>query len=1084
MRSKFKWIFTLLLALTMQFSFAQEKTIKGVVSDAMGPLPGANVVVKGTTNGVSTGFDGGYSIKAKTGDVLVFSFMGFTDIERTVGAGDVLNVTMQDDTKVLGEVVVQAFGIKKRKDAVTSSQQQVSNKELTQASNPSVITSLAGKVSGVQINTTSNGANPNTRIVMRGMRSISGDNRALVVIDGVISSAEILAQLPPDIVESANIIKGSQGAALYGEQGVNGVIIVTTKKGGKGGKIKVNINTSMDYEDLAFLPERQTVYGQGWASDLRFEGGGIPAGNGFNPWENGAWGPAFNDPGMPEFVPVGLPQADGNFLFTKWAPIKDNIAQFFELGKTLQTSANLTYGNEKSNILFSYNRQETNFVIKNDDLIRNTITVRANTKQGKWNLGGNINYILQSTNETDAELYNDLMQTASNVPVGKFNHGNNLHHWTSYYKNPYFLRDANRDDSKSNILNATIDLGYEFNKNINANIRANYAETYRKEFQHSDGFADSFLNYEYLLQDDYIYRELADVKRPTYEDLGGTALTSFYQESINKTAKMYLDFMVNLDYSLTDNIGFKSNIGLNIQDQEITGSGRGGTGLITPGFYSMTNLTNFYVNQNPGSYLRVTNDDFRNRKIGVFANLDFDYKDYLFLNLTGRYDKSSVLYNSLNFPGSKIDGYFYPSVGVSFVPTKAFSGLESSKVLNYLKFATSYVVVANTSAISPYDVNNIIVPTAGFPAGYELVNDPTDPNIKPEYVNTAEVTMNSSWFNDRVTLDISAYQQDTEDLISRRFVSRTSGQGFLKSNVGDLRNRGLEFDLGVTPVKTNGGFVWNLKGSYSLYNTKITKLAEGLESAPLLSNGFVGVFAEVGEQFPLIKGTKFIRDANGNIIVDGNGNPEQTSTYEKLGKASPDYIIGLTNSFEYKGLKLTAVADFRTGHKIYSETIGSLGFAGHLVESAGFDRTQGYVIPGSVDSSGNPNTLGAGGGGYVGVLDYFSETYTGTGETQVVDATALKIREIALSYSLPTKWIEKLGIENFKVGVNARNPFVFLGNPFKGKSSYSNKGYTDPEASFIDEPNSRNNYGNAMGLSDIGKYPTTKTYGFTVNVTF
>lgn len=919
---------------------------------------------------------------------------------------------------------------------------------------------------------------------MRGMRSISGDNRALVVIDGVISSAEILAQLPPDIVESANIIKGSQGAALYGEQGVNGVIIVTTKKGGKSGKIKVNINTSVDFEDLAFLPERQTQYGQGWSQDDDFSGGGLPAASGFVPWENGAWGPAFNDPNMPAMVPVGLPQADGNFLYTKWAPIKDNIAQFFELGTTTQAGANLTYGNEKSNFLFSYNRQETNFVIRHDNLVRNTLTLKANTKAGKWNLGGNINYILQGTSETDGELCNDLMQTASNIPVGKFNHGINQHHWTVYYHSPYFLRDAVRDDSKSNIVNVTADLGYEINKNINVNVRGNYAETYRKEYQHHDGFSNSELLYQYTFQDDYAYSGITNPTSPTYKDLGGSALPSYYQESINKTVKMYADFMLNLDYRLTDNIGFKSNIGFNIQDQEITGSGTGGTGIITPGLYNLNNLTTFYANQNPGSFLRDANDDFRNRKVGAFANVDLDYKDYLFLNLTGRLDKSSVLYNSLNTPGLKTSGYPYPSVGVSFIPTKAFVSLENSKKLNYLKLAASYVVVANTSAISPYDVNNIIVPTAGFPSGYELVNDPTDPNIKPEYVNTIEATVNSSWFNDRVTLDVSVYQQDTEDLISRRFVSRASGQGFRKTNVGDLRNKGLEFDLGVTPIKTSGGFVWNLKGSYSLYNTKITKLAEGLESAPLLRNGFVGVFAEVGEDFPLIKGTKFVRDANGNIIVDEFGNPEQTSTYEKLGKASPDYIIGLTNSFEYKGLKLTAVADFRTGHKIYSETIGSLGFAGHLVESAGFDRNLGYIIPGSVDVDGNTNTLGVGGGGYDGVLDYFSNIYTSTGETNVVDATALKIREISLSYSLPSKFIEKVGLESFKIGVNARNPFVFLGNPFKGKSSYSNKGYTDPEASFSDEPNSRNYYGNAMGLSDIGKYPTTKTYGFTVNVTF
>jgi len=230
MRSKFKWIFTLLVALTMQLSFAQEKTVKGVVTDASGPMPGVNVVVKGTQRGVSTGFDGTFSIKANQGEVLVFSFMGMNDISRTVDASGIINVKMQDEVKSLGEIVVTgAVGIKRVQNSITSASQVVKAQELTQASNPSVVQSLAGKVSGLQINTTSSSVDSNSKIVLRGARSISGNNEALVVIDGAISSIATLQQLSPDLVDNVNVLKGAQGAALYGSDGVNGVIIVNTK---------------------------------------------------------------------------------------------------------------------------------------------------------------------------------------------------------------------------------------------------------------------------------------------------------------------------------------------------------------------------------------------------------------------------------------------------------------------------------------------------------------------------------------------------------------------------------------------------------------------------------------------------------------------------------------------------------------------------------------------------------------------------------------------------------------------------------------------------------------------------------------
>ncbi|WMW78316.1 SusC/RagA family TonB-linked outer membrane protein [Flavobacterium sp. 20NA77.7] len=1069
MRSKFKWIFTLLVAFTMQFSFAQQKTVTGTVSSEGVALPGASVKVKGTQQGTTTDGAGKYSIKAKEGDVLVVTFVGKPEQSATVGASNLINFTLSGDTTIEVVKIEGALGIKKRKDAITSTQQQIGNKELTQAVNPNAIQALTGKVSGLQINASTNGVNKESRIVLRGNRSLTGDNQALIVIDNAISNATVLSQLPPDIIENVNVIKGAQGSALYGAQGVNGVIIVTTKKGSKKEKFTFGVTSAVDFESVNFVPQRQNKYGQGWITDTNFDGSasGIPAGNGFVPFENGAWGPAFSDPTMPSMVPVGLPQANGQFLMTPWAPIKDNVKQFFNTGVTYQNGFNFNFGGADSYAFLSVNRLNQDFVVKGDKLTRNSFLFKAGKKIGKFNIDGNVNYISSTSSETDADLYYDLLQTASNIPVGQLNSGLNEHNWTVYYKSPYWKRNAIRNDYNNNFLNGIVALGYEFNKNISVNYTANLQLRTTESQSHNDGFTN--IGYEYNFGS-YTY---GGTNVLTYEDMGGSPVTSNFYANQSTTRNFYGDLLVNFDYDLTKDINFKANIGNNVQDRYFRVMTQGGTNLDIPGFYHINNV----LNQDLASAL--DNRMVRSRVVAGFANVDLSYKDYLFLNATGRVEQSSVIKNS----------FFYPSVGVSFIPTKAIAALKDNKVLNYAKLSASYTSVGNASAVAAYAINPVATPATNYPFG--TLNSlaynafPTDPNIKPEFVNTKEISAQLGFFNDRITLEGSYYVADTKDLITNITASRASGLSTLRGNAGDLQNKGFEIDLGVTPVKTNS-FKWDMRASYTHYKTVVKALAAGVDEVNLQSNTFVGVFATVGEEFPLIKGTAFVRDANGNVVVDGNGLPQRTSAFQKLGKATPDYIIGFTNSFEYKGFKLTAVADFRTGHSIYSETKRNLTWSGHLVDSAENDRYTGYVFPG-VTSTGAVNTTPVNGGGYAGTLNFFSGVYDRVGEAQVIDATALKIRELSLSYSLPKKMIEKTGLTSLRVGVNARNPFVFLadGKFIKPTHGGANLGYTDPEANNL---STGNNYStsqsSALGIANIGQYPTTRTLGFSVNLTF
>ncbi|WP_394759973.1 SusC/RagA family TonB-linked outer membrane protein [Flavobacterium sp.] len=1067
MRSKFKWIFTLLVALTMQLSFAQEKTVKGIVTDAAGPMPGVNVVIKGTQRGVSTGFDGTYSIKASVGEVLVFSFMGMNDISRTVESSGVINVKMQDDTKVLETVVVQALGIRRSKDAVVSAQKQISSKELTQANNPNVVQSLTGKVSGLNVSTTSNSVAPDIRIVLRGNRTITGDNQALVVIDGAISSATILNQLPPDVIESVNVIKGAQGAALYGAQGVNGVIIATTKKGSKKEKFTFGINSGIDFESIAFVPKRQLEYGQGWATDPGFEDpanpGVLPT---FVPWENGSWGPAYNTPGFPSMVPVGLPQADGNFLFTEWKPIKDNIKQFFKTGLIYQNGFNFNVGGADSYAFLSVNRQNTDYMVEGDKLVRNSFLFKAGKKVGKFNIDGNVNYITQNTSQADSNLWDDLIQTASNVPVSRFENSDNESNWTVYAYNPWWAAKNRRSDAKSNIMNGVLSLGYDLTKNINVSYTANVQVRNAEQQAFNNGFADSgrvfsIAPYEYYG---------ANVE--TYSDLGGQPETSNFFANQSTTRNIYGDLMFNFDYKLTENLGLRFNIGNNIQDRMFRETSQGGTNLDVPGFYHISNVLSPL---NPTGLRNAGWDNrlVRSRIVAGFANVDLAYKDYMFLNATTRIEQSSVVKGS----------YMYPSVGVSFIPTKAFTALKDGKVLNYMKLNASYTSVGNTSAVLPYETNVVTTIPQGFPFGdlasLQYDRTPTELNIKPEFVNTLEFGGQLGFFNDRITLEGSYYVAETKDLISNVTASRASGNTVVKNNIGDLENKGFEIDLGLRPIY-NDNFKWDIKANYATFNTKITALGDGATSISLQSNTQVGIFAEVGEEFPLIKGTAFVRDDNGNVIVGANGLPLRTSTFEKLGKGVPDYIVGLSNSFEYKGLRLVVVADYRNGASAYSFTKNLLYFTGGDLDTSGFDRTQGYVFPG-VDSTGATNTIPAqNNASSAGVLNYFTTIHRQVGEANVIDMSALRVRELSLSYALPKKILEKagLGLESLRFGINARNPFTFLadGTLLKAKNGLENRGYADPEAS--------NTTGNSQGIINTDRYPSSRTLGFSVNLIF
>ncbi len=1059
MRSKFKWIFTLVLALSMQFSFAQEKTVTGTVTDGKLPLPGANVVIKGTAKGVSADMDGKYSIKAKSGDVLLVSYSGYDNKTITVGSANSYNVALKEITTKLDDVVITgALGIKKKKDAQTSSQQVIGNKELTQANNPSVISSLTAKVSGLQINNTSSGVNGSSSIVLRGPRSVSGNTEALIVIDNAISTSTVLAQLSPDIVESVNIIKGAQGSALYGEQGSNGVVVVTTKKGSGGNKLNISVNSSVDFENISFLPQKQSVYGQGWDGDHYSV-------------ENGAWGPALDgsiqDTGV---VPQQLP-----FSF-----IKDNMKKYYQTGTTTQNGVSLNFGGEEGYALFSANRLQKEFVVNGDQSKRNSFTFKGGKKIGKWKLDGGVTYISSQSKQADADnTLEHLLQSAPNIPVENFANAGPAG-WTIFYNNPFWERQNDRLDRTTNFFNTNLSLGYEISKHINVSYLANLQTQTSIQETHKNSFNVSGTSDE----GDFSMSQISEYYRTN----------AFYRN-------FYSDLMVNLDYTLAKNVSFKANIGNNIQDKFSTNISQGGKNLQIPEWYNIQNVLS------PDLPRDLNNNSFRTRKVSYFANFDFGYNDYLFLNLTGREDMTSTLITGNN-------SYFYPSAGLSFVPTKAFDGLKSNKAVNYLKVFANFARVGNSSAVNPYDIERLSPLGYGYPfqnnSSYGLFGGYTNVNIKPEFTNSMEAGLSLRFLKDRLSLDATVYKSDVTNLVSNGGVPYSwLGYSTFKDNIGNLTNKGLELDLGFTAIKTQN-FTWDGRISYSTYESKVTSLNNGSTEIQLYdyrndSGVNAGTYAIVGESFPSIKGTVYQRDNQGNVIINSsNGMPLVSSTRSLIGKVNPDYIIGFSNNFTYKGLRLAVVADYRTGNSFISGTKYNMTWSGNLPESADFDRTKGFIFPNSVLTTPTP-------GVYIpntGTSAIYSAAYAGAsgstvnyygaqsqlGESQLIDGTQFKIREIALSYSLPKNVVEKLKLSSLRFGINARNPFIFFvdkNNLFKHSN---NRGYADSEASNVYNAASTtsalrtssadNTNPNAMGYAQTGQYPSTKTFGFSVNLTF
>lgn len=974
------------------------------------------------------------------------------------------NDTIPKNETSIGEVVITgALGVKRKLDQQTSTATVVSKEKLSQAAAPNAIAALTSKVPGLSINKTNSSVDGTYDVKIRGTRTLTGGTSPLIVIDGVISTMTIFQALPTDVIESVTTMLGLQGAALYGSQGVNGAIIVTTKKGSGSKKPRITFNSNIEFDNVLFTPHRQNKYGQGWYGDRIHV-------------ENGAWGPAYSDPAYSgQMVATGVPfydvdgdgvisiNSDGDIpsndaassVYTKYSPLKNNVKDFFQTGLNLNNTLTVMGGSEGAYAGISINRQDREFIVADDKLKKTSVMLNGGFKLGRFSLDGAVTYINRSVSTTSSDLYGDVLQSASEIPITAFRNSPHPYAWTSFYRNPYWTIKNIRNNGKSDILNGTVNLGFKINDHISISNTGTAQITATDILNYNNGYVPA-LSVPMILND-------ATGTPPN-------GITSSISQSNSINRYFYNDLMINFNYDFTKDLNFKMILGYNVQQTESKTTSVSGTGIRIPGIYQYWNLSNLTIPYN------LNNRRFIDRRYAYFANMDLGYKDYLFLNLTGRLENSSKLLHSDGGVYSK-PSYFYYSAGLSFLPLKAFN-IESD-VLSRFVIKGNYSRVGN-DPVGVYSIEDTVVLGTGYPfsstSPLSFVNNqtPTDTNIRPEIVIGQELNIGLGFLKNKISLDIAAYNQTTQDLITTKTTSSASGIRLTPVNIGDIRNRGMEITLGATPIRTRD-FSWEMNLGWSINRTKVMELADGQDEVNLSTGGNAGIYAVKGQDFPILKGTAYLRDDQGRIIINpDNGNPYISNNYVSFGRVTPNYTMNFNTNFKYKNIGVYGVLEYRNGGVLYSGAMQSMAFSGQLEQSASFDRTQGgYIIPNSVylNSAGQyvENTsIKSGGDSYGELPDYYGSVYSRVAENFVMSGTAFRVRELGVTYSLGKDTASSIGLTGLTFGIYARNPFY--------KFAKENKGYADPEASFTT--------GNISGITNSNQYPSTRTVGFTTTINF
>lgn len=1012
--------------------YAQNVTVTGTVtsSDDGMPLGGVTVLQKATTNGVLTDSNGKFSISVPGNATIVFSFLGMQSQELQVPDNRIINLVLSPSTTMMDEIVVTALGISREKKSLGFSVTEVSGADIALVKDLNVVNSLSGRVSGVVVTQGAFGPGSSSRVIIRGNNSITGNNQPLYVVDGIpidnsgfgtssqgeergeYSKSDFgsgVSDLNPDDIESMSVLKGPNAAALYGSRAANGVILITTKKGTNRRGLGVTYTGNFTFESPMILPRYQNEYGQGTNGnittvydDLRTIGG--------------SWGAKLD----------GSSQLYYNGETRPYSPQPDNVKNFFETGSTLVNTLAIDGGSESSSIRFSYTNTAADAIVPGSKLSRHNFNLRGTADlTDKFNIDSKITYFQQEGNNRPvlgtegvlAYVYN----TARNVDFEDLKDFQNpadykVRSVTNGSGNPYWYLLHDRNDDSRDRIQGFAKATYKFTDYLSAYVR---------------------------IGTDIINEKIESVSQYGHWYFP-TGRLNFGK---TRSTETNMDALLMFNKPLTSKLTLDANVGVNH--------------MYTTWERQSVYAENFKIPTKPtleSAATSIPSYDPMSEKIinSVYGSAVLSYDNFLFLDLTARNDWSSAL-----APGYW--SYFYPSISGSVL----ISELIDLPAMDFGKLRVSWAKVGSDT--SPYQLENAfnMASADGSYLGLTILTRPSvryNPLLKPEQTSSIEFGGEFRFFNDRLFADISYYNIKSYNLIMNVPLPAATGYSSEHTNVGELRNSGVEILLGGIPVKTTD-FSWEVSMNMSTNKNKLIELIEGLENYPFstTNSGVVLVQATVGGGYGDIYATSYKRNPAGEVIVDAAGR-FLAGDRELVGNYQPDWVGGLTNNLTYKNLALRMLIDARIGGQIYSGTDAALDGAGTSERTLEF-REGGVVIDGVVNTGTaeapvwTPNTTS------ITAQQYWG-SYSGIGENYIYDQTNVRLREISLSYTVPAAVIGKTFIKGASVGITGRNLF-FLYNAMEN---------FDPETSY-----SVSNYSQGLMYYTL---PATRSLGLNLRLSF
>ncbi len=1089
MKTKLHGFLTLFIALLVQISFAQDRVVIGVVSDNNGlPIPGVNVLVKGTTSGTQTDIDGKFSVKASPTQTLVFNFVGMKSQE-IVASSSSINVKMKDDAVELEGVVVIALGVKREKKSLGYATQEVKGADLKSGTaGGNFLNDLSGKVAGVQVRRNNNFGG-STNVVARGVKSLTGNSQMLIVIDGVPvnnSNTNSRAQatgrgtsfdygntatdINPEDIESVNVLKGAAASALYGYQAGNGVLLITTKKGKAGKKgmgVTVTSEAIVGSIDKSTFVKYQNKYGAGYGlyygpnEDSYFNEADID-GDGNTDYlvpftEDASFGAPFDNSLVYQWDAF-TPYSPNYNTKTEWKAARNGPITFFETPVSFNNSISIEDGNDASNVVLNFSNLKQLGLLPNSELVKNNFSAKFNHKfTEKLSATVFANYNAQRTVGRNSTGYNDNIMSnfrqwwQTNVDIKSLEQvynasgGQNVT-WNiksptdltpAYWDNPYFQRYKNYSSDGRNRFLGYMKFDYKINDWVSTTVRIS-TDSY-DEHQEERRAVGSIAS-EFGVPD---------------ADLARIDQTSGYLRFDRSYSENNYDLIFNFkkDFGPINFTGLFGGTINRITTNSALASTQGG--LIVPGVYSLSNS----VNPNPDPLELAS----RTGVNSYYGSVSFGYKDYLFLDATARRDAYSSLPKDDNT-------LFYPSVSGSLV----FSNLVKQSWLSFGKFRVNWAEVGNGNPDQALADTYSKFPAFNGNALYSVNSIKNNPDLRPTTTASYEVGLEMSMFDKRFGFDISYYRSLSEDQIFRVPYSEATGITSRYVNAGSIENKGVELQVTGTPLKT-ANFQWDINVNWSKNRNEVVSLEEGIENLQLGSfQGGVTINASVGQPYGVIKGSDFTY-LDGQRIVGANGRYVlNNSSNNIIGDINPDWTGGVRNKFTYKDFAFSFLVDMQKGGDIFSldrsyglatglyDETAALNDLGNPIRDAvtsGAD-SGGIILPG-VLADGTPNTARAPGPEYFGNSFGYRRQ---PNKAFVYDASYVKLREVAISYNLPKKWIEKMSIESMKFSIVATNLWIISKNL--------------PDA----DPESGLGSGTLSSGYSVGSLPSTRNIG--ANLTF